>query len=477
MTKGRGTPHPKPHGWVVLYVYDWTNSAPETHYMPRVVAVDEAEPYLADVLPTMVVGEKRRLWLSSGNVRDIELADVLASKPLADSLPFPISSDAVAGSSGLPSVLLRAGSGPHPAVTDKVQISATGMRSDRAGHDRFEPPLPGATFVVEDIPSQALVAGVQEMAVGEERWFWVPAARNHGTAIVWTVTLLSIEHRPQVAAPPDLASPGPNAQRKKSGVASMTLSTGPQDGRPDADDEVTVDLTVWASSGRTIETSTGAKWPLHDLAPAVAAEVAEMRIGEKRRIWIPAAAAGYLSENHMSAVADVALIDVHRDIDVPPNAWPNIVTERWLKQFGKKKWPLAKIIDPARGLIVLEYLLDSGSENYQGVTSAKRLCGAELTKALPKLEARVLGELVGSDTIHCEPTACSFKLANEYTTATSLLFRPRPKGGLALEAVMFVDGSGNLSPAPAQARDDFVAANLDRLQKTACSARTHTATP
>lgn len=62
-----------------------------------------------------------------------------------------------------------------------------------------------------------------------------------------------------------------------------------------------------------------------------------------------------------------------------------VITQAWLLALAKQGFPIESLIDPDQGLVVLEHMTDSPNEDFEGVISAKRLCGEELEKALPKL--------------------------------------------------------------------------------------------
>jgi len=160
--------------------------------------------------------------------------------------------------------------------------------------------------------------------------------------------------------------------------------------------------------------------------------------------------------------------------DKAAESWPKVVTLRWLGELGKGKWPLAKLVDTDRGLVVIEHLVDSGDDKYVPVRTARRLCGKQLDRALPELQRRVLGELAHSDTAECHnrpgPPECHFALAYEYTTRTALMFRPRPSGDLALDAVLFVDG-GSISESSFREQEEFVGSKYAALRTTDCAAK------
>lgn len=161
--------------------------------------------------------------------------------------------------------------------------------------------------------------------------------------------------------------------------------------------------------------------------------------------------------------------------DKAVETWPKVVTRGWLGELGKGKWPLAKLVEPDRGLVVIEHLVDSGNADYVPVQTARRLCGKQLDPALPELQRRVLAELAHSDTAECNnrpgPPECHFALANEYTTRTVLMFRPRASGDLALDAILFVDG-GSIGESSIREQEKFVDSKYAALRKTDCAGKT-----
>jgi hypothetical protein len=163
--------------------------------------------------------------------------------------------------------------------------------------------------------------------------------------------------------------------------------------------------------------------------------------------------------------------------DKAVETWPKVVTRGWLGELGKGKWPLAKLVDPDRGLVVIEHLVDSANAEYVQIRTATRLCGEQLDPALPELQSRVLAELAHSDTAECHnrpgPAECHFAFANEYTTRTVLMFRPRASGDLALDAILFVDG-GSIGESSVLAQQKFVESKYAALRRTDCAGKPDT---
>lgn len=114
-----------------------------------------------------------------------------------------------------------------------------------------------------------------------------PAAGREGAA-------KAVEARPAPPAdapPPDLKSPPPDAEKTASGLVSKVLKAGRGDQRPRARDSVRVQFTGWKASGDLISSSSkdgGAQtFALSGVVPGWSEGLQLMRVGERRRLWIP----------------------------------------------------------------------------------------------------------------------------------------------------------------------------------------------
>ena len=102
--------------------------------------------------------------------------------------------------------------------------------------------------------------------------------------------------------------------------------------------------------------------------------------------------------------------------------------------------------------------------------SAKRICKPSELAALGK---RLAEEYKGADVYTCanKPNiGCTFELAFEYTTRTTLAFEKLDDGTLRLTLVMFLD-AGNQVPAFFDAQDAWVSKQLTKLAKTTCDTK------
>jgi FKBP-type peptidyl-prolyl cis-trans isomerase len=95
-----------------------------------------------------------------------------------------------------------------------------------------------------------------------------------------------------LAAPPDLNAPPADAQKTASGLVTRVLTVGSGHMRPGPRDSVRVHYTGWKSSGKLIDSSRKRGEPAVFELGGVIAGWAEglqlMRVGETRRLWIPA---------------------------------------------------------------------------------------------------------------------------------------------------------------------------------------------
>jgi FKBP-type peptidyl-prolyl cis-trans isomerase len=112
-----------------------------------------------------------------------------------------------------------------------------------------------------------------------------PAASREGAA-------KPVEARPAAdAPPPDLKSPPPDAEKTASGLVTKVLKAGRGEKKPRARDSVRVQYTGWKPSGDVISSSSkdgGAQtFALSGVVPGWSEGLQLMRVGEKRRLWIP----------------------------------------------------------------------------------------------------------------------------------------------------------------------------------------------
>jgi len=215
--------------------------------------------------------------------------------------------DAELTSSGLATKVLQAGTGTdHPGPADVVEVHYTGWTTDG---NMFDSSVvrgqPAGLPLDRVIPGWT--EGLQLMVVGEKRRLWIPedlayAGRPGRPAgmLVFDIELLKIQERntlkiqDQPTPPPtpsDVASPPPDAEVTRSGLASKVLQPGTGTEHPRKSSEVTVHYTGWTTDGAMFDSSVTrgreATFPLNGVIPGWTEGVQLMTVGEKRRFWIP----------------------------------------------------------------------------------------------------------------------------------------------------------------------------------------------
>jgi peptidylprolyl isomerase len=129
-----------------------------------------------------------------------------------------------------------------------------------------------------------------------------------------------------IPAPPDVAAPPADALKTPSGLASKVQTPGTGKDHPTANDKVKVHYTGWTKSGEMFDSSVTRGEPLTFGLGSVIKGWTEglqlMVVGEKRRLWIPAALA-YGDRPRGGAPAgdlvfDVELLDIVAAPKPPP---------------------------------------------------------------------------------------------------------------------------------------------------------------
>jgi len=159
--------------------------------------------------------------------------------------------------------------------------------------------------IVQCLPQvvPGLAEALKAMSVGEERRVWVPAdlafaAKDHDRTrpkvdMTYDIALLDLMKAPPV--PKDLKAPPRTATRTASGMAMQTLKKGTGTERPSEASGVTLHVSGWKADGTLIETTLMSNHPasytLGDMIPGWHEALLRMIIGEKVRVWIPAALA------------------------------------------------------------------------------------------------------------------------------------------------------------------------------------------
>lgn len=121
------------------------------------------------------------------------------------------------------------------------------------------------------------------------------------TSAVWllllsiTVTAVGLAAQQSIPAPPDVAAPPQDAERRPSGLATKVLQKGTGAVHPGPTDSVTVHYSGWTTDGKMFDSSVvrgeSISFPLNGVIKGWTEGVQLMVVGEKRRLWIPEALA------------------------------------------------------------------------------------------------------------------------------------------------------------------------------------------
>lgn len=233
---------------------------------------------------------------------------------------------------------LRAAGAPTP-----LHVAFAKEKPDGADRLRFE-----GQAIVLDNDDLAIAAGrvftvenIQRAYDRDERRQWLIRPRN---AVVVTFHQRamyideSVEMRPEAGTweivpptlkaaarpalpPPDELKPPRDALQTESGLSFKVLKSARDALRPATlQSTVNVEITGWSSDGQLFYPRTGkaparVDLPLLLTMEGLAEGIVAMRIGEKRRLWIPAALAQAKPAGSPDLVFDVTLLEIDRDTD------------------------------------------------------------------------------------------------------------------------------------------------------------------
>lgn len=301
--------------------------------------------------------------------------------------------DAEKTASGLASKVLTAGSGEQkPEPQDKVKVHYTGWTTDGEMFDssvqRGNPTTFGVTQVIP-----GWTEALQLMTKGEKRRLWIPEELAYkgrpgpqGT-LVFDVELLDIIPGPKpIPAPEDVAAPPADAKKEKSGLATKVLSKATGKEKPRSFDKVKVNYTGWTTDGKMFDSSVQRGRPavfgVDRVIPGWTEGLQLMKVGEKRRMWIPEELAyqGRQGPPKGMLVFDVEMLEVikmepppetPKDVAAPPKNAKKTdsgLAYRVLKRGKGKKHPAAT---------------DRVQVNYSGWTTDGKMFDSSVTRGAP----------------------------------------------------------------------------------------------
>ena len=97
--------------------------------------------------------------------------------------------------------------------------------------------------------------------------------------------------RPQVEPPMDVSAPPADAVKTESGLAYKVLTEGTAEGSPGPNDMVDIHFSIWKTNGETLFSTANRQSPqqvtLAQMQPGWIEMLGQMKIGEKRLVWMP----------------------------------------------------------------------------------------------------------------------------------------------------------------------------------------------
>ena len=253
-------------------------------------------------LQLMTKGEKRRFWIPAdlaygenpGGGRpggmlvfDVELLDFKA--------PASVPADAEKTPGGTAYKVTQPGSGDaKPEADDLVTFHLTVKTMDGqvVQDTRQAPEAPSVPLGQGGLP-QPLTENLGAMTAGEKRTVWVAEPGAPGGHLEIDLELVSFKDAPAAPkAPEDVAAVPDDATKTGSGLASKVLEAGEGDAMPKASDTVKVHYSGWTTDGEMFDSSVvrdqPATFPLTGVIKGWTEGLQLMKVGEKRRFWIPA---------------------------------------------------------------------------------------------------------------------------------------------------------------------------------------------
>jgi peptidylprolyl isomerase len=206
--------------------------------------------------------------------------------------------DAQASASGLKWKVIQTSTlADQPEIQDSVRVHYTGWTTDGKMFDSSKKRGQPAQFPLRGV-IKGWTEGLQLMAKGEQRRFWIPeelAYKGGGGpqgTLVFDVELLEIIRGPKpIAAPDDVAAPPADAKKTASGLAYKVLTAGKGTKSPKAEDTVKVHYTGWTTDGQMFDSSVTRgqplEFPLNRVIAGWTEGVGLMKEGDKFRLWIP----------------------------------------------------------------------------------------------------------------------------------------------------------------------------------------------
>lgn len=319
LKKGDGGAKPAANDIIKMDFFTWDSKgnrvmAPSLQGQePRDIKIAELPVAgLVEGLKLMTKGEKRRLWIpkelsfqrgeqNEEIIIDVELLEVKPDPTAAPDDILTAPADAQKTEAGVVYVIIKKSDNEgSPTEKDIATVAFKGWEAngtfivDSAQQPRLsEMPVGGA-------PVKAFSEALQQMKKGEKRRLWIPADQGfaaqpgrEASSLIFELELLDFKADPN-AAPDGILETPENAVKTESGVASIILQPSDSNESPKEFDSVSIAFKGWSTKGQFLggseQQGKPLEFPLSQSPIKAWAEILpEMKKGEKRRLWIPAA--------------------------------------------------------------------------------------------------------------------------------------------------------------------------------------------
>ena len=185
-------------------------------------------------------------------------------------------------------------------------------------------------------------------------------------------------------APPDVAAPPADAEKRPSGLASKVITPGEGTGTVGPTDVVTVHYTGWTTDGNMVDSSftrgRPSMFPLNRSLLGWRECVQLMTAGETRRCWLPQELgyAGQAGRAKGMVVFDIQLIEVRQAPAIPP---PD-VKEPPADARRTASGLAYKVLKPGIG-VRMPQAWDRVSVHYTGWTTDGKMFDSSITRGQP----------------------------------------------------------------------------------------------
>ena len=185
-------------------------------------------------------------------------------------------------------------------------------------------------------------------------------------------------------APPDVAAPPSDAEKRPSGLASRIVTPGAGVEKAALTDIVTVDYTGWTTNGNMVDSSvargTPSMFPLNRSLLGWRECVQLMTVGETRRCWLPEplAYAGQAGRAKGMIVFDIQLIGVRPSPTIPPPDVKEPPSDARRTASGLAY----KVLKPGTG-VRKPQPWESVSVHYTGWTTDGKMFDSSITRGQP----------------------------------------------------------------------------------------------